>query len=31
MIFNNECKVVDDPWKEERLLRQSLKVAPTVA
>jgi para-nitrobenzyl esterase len=31
MIFNNECKVVNDPWKEERLLRQSLKVAPTVA
>jgi len=25
MIFNNECKAVNDPWKEERLLRQSLK------
>jgi para-nitrobenzyl esterase len=31
MIFNNECKAVNDPWKEERLLRQSLKVASTVA
>jgi para-nitrobenzyl esterase len=31
MIFNNECKAVNDPWKEERLLRQSLKVAPTIA
>jgi len=31
MIFNNECKAVNDPWKEERLLRESLKVASTVA
>ncbi len=31
MIFNNECKAVNDPWKEERLLRQSLKIASTVA
>jgi para-nitrobenzyl esterase len=31
MIFNNECKAVNDPWKEERLLRQSLKVSSTVA
>ena len=31
MIFNNECKLVKDPWREERLLRESLKVASTVA
>jgi len=30
MIFNNECKAVDDPWKEERLLRQSLKASAPV-
>lgn len=31
MIFNNECKAVNDPWKDERLLRESLKVPSTVA
>ncbi len=31
MIFNNECRAVNDPYREERLLRTSLQAPETTA
>jgi hypothetical protein len=31
MIFNNECKAVNDPYREERLARMAEKAAQAPA
>jgi hypothetical protein len=31
MIFNNECKAVNDPYRDERLARANLKMPEATA
>jgi para-nitrobenzyl esterase len=31
MIWNNECRVADDPFREERLARIAAKITPAAA